>query len=84
MPPVMPYKKYPLTVIRPLARCEERQIIACADELGLSTMSCSCSFNLDGERAKTKRLLAQMTGGSSHLKRNLFASMSRIRPDYLA
>jgi len=84
MPPVMPYRKYPLTVIRPLALCEERQIIACADELGLSSHTCTCSFNLDGERKKTKRLIDQITGGSSHVKRNIFASMSRIRSDYLA
>ncbi len=84
MPPVMPYKKYPLTVIRPLALCEERQIIACAEELELSSSTCTCSFNLEGERKKTKRLIDRMTGGSSHIKRNIFASMSRVRTDYLA
>lgn len=84
MPPVMPYRKYPLTVIRPLALCEERQIIACAEELDLTSFTCSCSFNLEGERKKTKRLIDRMTGGSSHIKRNIFASMSRVRTDYLA
>ncbi|MEN6492171.1 MAG: ATP-binding protein [Rectinema sp.] len=84
MPPVMPYKKYPLTVIRPLSLCEERQIIGCADELNLTSFTCSCSFNLEGERKKTRRLIDQITGDSSHIKRNIFASMSRVRPDYLA
>jgi tRNA 2-thiocytidine biosynthesis protein TtcA len=84
MPPIMPYKKYPLTVIRPLSLCEERQIIACAEELDLTSFTCSCSFNLEGERKKTRRLIDQITGNSSHVKRNIFASMSRVRPDYLA
>ena len=84
MPPVMHYKKYPLTVIRPLSLCEERQIIACAEELNLTTFTCSCPFNLEGERKKTKRLIDQITGGSSHIKRNIFSSMSRVQSDYLA
>lgn len=83
MPPVMPYTKYPLTIIRPLALCEERQIIACAHELDLMSVSCSCSFNLDGERKKTKRYIDQLTQGSSRIKRNIFASMSRIQKEYL-
>ena len=83
MPPVMPYRKYPITVIRPLALCEERQILACADELGLSAYTCTCSFNLQGERKKARELLEHLTEGSSHKKRNIFESMSRIRKDYL-
>lgn len=84
MPPVMPYRKYPITVIRPLALCEERQIIACAQELELTSHTCSCSFNLEGERKKTRQMIETLTGGSSHAKRNLFSAMSRIKPDYLA
>ncbi|MCX8014362.1 MAG: tRNA 2-thiocytidine biosynthesis TtcA family protein [Rectinema sp.] len=84
MPPVMPYRNYPIIVIRPLALCEERQIIACAQELDFISHTCSCSFNLEGERKKTRQLIETLTGGSSHTKRNLFNSMSRIKPDYLA
>lgn len=84
MPPVMPYKNYPLTVIRPLALCEERQIIACAEELGLVSHTCTCDFNLEGARKTTRRHLETLTGGSSLAKRNLFAAMSHIKTDYLA
>lgn len=84
MPPVMRYEKYPLTVIRPLALCEERQVLACAEELELVSHTCTCGFNTHGARKQTRRLIETLTGGSSHAKRNLFASMSRIRHDYLA
>lgn len=84
MPPVMPYKNYPLTVIRPLALCEERQVVACARELGFISHTCSCPFNQEGARKKTRDLIETLTGGSSHAKRNIFRSMSDIRTDYLA
>jgi tRNA(Ile)-lysidine synthase TilS/MesJ len=84
MPPVMPYINYPLTVIRPLALCEERQILECAEELGFVSNTCTCGFNTLGERKKTRRSLEVLTSGSSHSKRNLFKSMSTIKTDYLA
>jgi tRNA 2-thiocytidine biosynthesis protein TtcA len=84
MPPVMTYDNYPLTVIRPLALCEERQIIACAESLRFSSHTCTCDFNLEGTRKKTKRLIETMTNGSSHAKRNLFKSMGTVKPRYLA
>jgi len=84
MPPVMRYDNYPLTVIRPLALCEERQVIACAEELGFVSHTCTCDFNLDGARKRTRALLETLTEGSSHAKRNLFGSMSNVKTDYLA
>jgi len=84
MPPVMKYDNYPLTVIRPLALCEERQVIACAGELGFASHTCSCDFNLEGARKTTRKLIETLTGGSSHAKRNIFKSMSQVKPDYLA
>ncbi len=84
MPPVMKYDNYPLTVIRPLALCEERQVVACAGELGFASHTCSCDFNLEGARKTTRKLIETLTGGSSHAKRNIFKSMSQVKPDYLA
>lgn len=84
MPPVMKYDNYPLTVIRPLALCEERQVVACAQELGFVSNTCTCGFNLDGARKTTRKLLETLTGGSSLAKRNIFKSMSQVKKDYLA
>lgn len=84
MPPVMKYDKYPLTVIRPLALCEERQVVACAEELAFVSHTCTCDFNLEGARKTTRKLLEALTTGSSHAKRNIFKSMSQVKTDYLA
>lgn len=84
MPPVMEYDNYPLTVIRPMALCEERQVIACAAELGFVSQVCTCDFNQEGARKTTRKLLENLTGGSSLAKRNLFKSMSHVKTDYLA
>jgi len=84
MPPVMKYDNYPLTVIRPLALCEERQVSACAAELGFVSHTCTCDFNLEGARKTTRKLLENLTSGSSLAKRNIFKSMSQVQTDYLA
>lgn len=84
MPPVMEYDNYPLTVIRPMALCEERQVIACAAELGFVSQVCTCDFNLEGARKTTRKLLENLTGGSGLAKRNLFKSMSHVKTEYLA
>lgn len=84
MPPVVRYAKYPLSVIRPLALCEERQIIAFAREKGFASVSCTCGFDGASRRKEVRRKVEELTGGSSALKRKLFASMSDIRDEYLA
>jgi tRNA(Ile)-lysidine synthase TilS/MesJ len=53
MPTVMPYKKYsPHRSFGPLSLCEERQIIGCATSYNLTSFTCSCSINLEGETQK--------------------------------
>jgi tRNA 2-thiocytidine biosynthesis protein TtcA len=84
MPPVVRYAKYPLTVIRPLALCEERQVVAFAEEKGFRGLTCTCGFDGASRRKEVRAKLAALTGGSSALKRNLFSSMSNVKPDYLA
>ncbi len=84
MPPILRYAKYPLAVIRPLALCEERQVLAFAEEKGFSGLTCTCGFDGASRRKEVRAKIAALTGGSSELKRNLFSSMSRIKPDYLA
>ena len=45
MSPIVRYRKYPLAVIRPLALCEERQVIAFAEEKGFRGLTCTCGFD---------------------------------------
>jgi tRNA 2-thiocytidine biosynthesis protein TtcA len=84
MLPVVKYDKYPLSVIRPLALCEERQIISFADEKGFRSAVCTCPYGLESKRREVRKRIALLTNGSSELKRNLFDSMSNVNQDYLA
>lgn len=84
MPPVVRYSKYPLSVIRPLALCEERQIEAFAREKGFSSVTCTCGYDGASRRKEVRAKIEALTGGSSELKRNLFRSMSKVNAEYLA
>jgi tRNA 2-thiocytidine biosynthesis protein TtcA len=83
MLPVLKYSKYPLTIIRPLALCEERQIVGFAAEKGFRSAVCTCPFGLESKRREVRERVALLTGGSSALKRNLFDSMSAVKSEYL-
>lgn len=84
MPPVVRYAKYPLAVIRPLALCEERQIIAFAEEKGFAGAVCACGFDGASRRREIREKIRALTGDSGELKRNLFRSMSNVNAEYLA
>jgi tRNA 2-thiocytidine biosynthesis protein TtcA len=83
MLPMLKYSKYPLSIIRPLALCEERQIVDFAAEKGFRSAVCTCPYGLESKRREVRARVAHLTGGSSALKRNLFASMSAVKEEYL-
>lgn len=83
MLPVLAYKKYPLSIIRPLALCEERQIIAYADENEFRSAVCTCPYGRDSKRREVRGRISALTGGSGEQKRRLFESMSNIKEEYL-
>jgi tRNA 2-thiocytidine biosynthesis protein TtcA len=83
MLPVFRYSKYPVAVIRPLALCEERQVIAFAEAKGFRSAVCTCPYGVDSKRREVRARIKELTGGSSRLKRNLFDSMSNVRKEYL-
>ena len=83
MLPIFQYEKYPVQVIRPLALCEERQVIDFAQAKGFRSAVCTCPYGQDSKRRVVRTRIAELTGGSSALKRNLFDSMSNVKPEYL-
>jgi len=83
MLPVLKYGKYPVKIIRPLALCEERQVISFAEEKGFRSAVCTCPFGRDSKRREVRERVALLTGGSSAIKRNLFDSMSDVNEEYL-
>jgi tRNA 2-thiocytidine biosynthesis protein TtcA len=83
MLPTLKYEKYPVSIIRPLALCEERQVIAFAEEKGFRSAVCTCPYGRESKRREVRARIATLTGGSSQLKRNLFESMSNVNEAYL-
>lgn len=83
MLPVLNYDKYPVSIIRPLALVEERQVIAFAEEKGFRSAVCTCPFGRASKRKTVRARIATLTEGSSLLKRNLFESMEHINEKYL-
>jgi tRNA 2-thiocytidine biosynthesis protein TtcA len=83
MLPVLKYEKYPVSILRPLALCEERQVIAFAQEKGFRSAACTCPYGRDSKRREVRARITELTGGSSQLKRNLFESMSNVNAEYL-
>lgn len=83
MPVRLAYRKYPVSLIRPLAYLEERQIIACADEQGFLRAACTCPYGARSARAGMRAKLAAFTGGSGEVKRRILASLSSGPRDLL-
>jgi tRNA 2-thiocytidine biosynthesis protein TtcA len=61
MPVMLTYRKYPVTLIRPLAYLEEQQVIACADRLDILKAACTCPFGLNSSRREFRRGIAALT-----------------------
>ncbi|MDR2210192.1 MAG: tRNA 2-thiocytidine biosynthesis TtcA family protein [Spirochaetaceae bacterium] len=77
------YRKYPVTLIRPLAYLEERQIIACAQEQDILTGACTCPYGVNSKRRDMRKKLAAFTGNSGPVKRRILAALSREAPGFI-
>ncbi|HSV56434.1 MAG TPA: ATP-binding protein, partial [Magnetospirillaceae bacterium] len=84
MLPVLRYDKYPSVLIRPLALCEERQIVAFAEYKGFRSAACTCPYGQTSRRLSIRKQIANLTGGSGAAKRRIFESMSNVKPGYLS
>ena len=76
MPMLLSYKKYPLSLIRPLGYLEERQIISCAAEQNFLSAACTCPYGINSGRRDMRDKIAAFTGNSSAVKRRLLAAIS--------
>ncbi|MDR2313718.1 MAG: tRNA 2-thiocytidine biosynthesis TtcA family protein [Spirochaetaceae bacterium] len=75
MPVKLRYRKYPVTLIRPLAYLEERQIIACANEQDILTGTCTCPYGVNSTRRDMREKLAALTGNSGPVKRRILRAL---------
>ena len=65
------YDKYPLSLIRPLAYIEERQIIACATENNILKAACTCPYGANSARRDVRKRITELTGNSGDVKRRI-------------
>ncbi len=83
MPAKLEYEKYPVTLIRPLAMLEERQIIEYADAADILKSTCTCAYGNNSERRAMRAKIAALTGNSGHTKRRILAGLSSGAKDLL-
>jgi tRNA 2-thiocytidine biosynthesis protein TtcA len=76
MPVILQYRKYPVSLIRPLAYIEEQQIIACAEEKGILKAACTCPYGIHSKRREIRQNLAALTGNSGAVKRRILKALS--------
>jgi len=84
MPILLKYKKYPVSLIRPLALLEEKQIIACAAENNILKNACTCPYGQNSKRHEMRRRLAEFTGvDAGDIKRRILKALAEGKNDYL-
>ncbi|MDR2517307.1 MAG: tRNA 2-thiocytidine biosynthesis TtcA family protein [Spirochaetaceae bacterium] len=84
MPVLLKYRKYPVSLIRPLGYVEERQIIACAAEQDILRAACTCPYGANSRRLEIRKRLAEFTGGDRAVKRRILKSLCGKTFDFLA
>jgi tRNA 2-thiocytidine biosynthesis protein TtcA len=83
MPMFLPYRKYPVSLIRPLGYLEERQIIACAAGMGILAAACTCPYGIHSKRRDLRRRIAGLTGDSGAVKRRILKALASGSEDLL-
>lgn len=83
MPPVLRFKKYPVTIIRPLCFADVKTIIKHTTSAGYICSSCTCCYQENSTRKDSRQRLNALTKNSSELKRNLFEALRNINTEYL-
>ena len=84
MPMYLAYRKYPISLIRPLAYLEEQQIIACAAEQNILLSACTCPYGTNSGRKNIRKRIEDFTEGSGAVKRRILAALSAGKEDLLA
>ena len=75
MPILLEYRKYPVSLIRPLALLEERQIIECAAANDILKTACTCPYGVNSQRRDIRQRIAAFTGGSGAVKRRILRAL---------
>ena len=86
MPVFMKYRKFPVTLIRPLALLEEKQIIECASEQNILKAACTCPYGQNSKRRDTRSKIADFVGkgkDAGDIKRRMLKALGEGKIDLL-
>lgn len=83
MVPRLAYKKYPVTIVRPLCYAPVEEIAAHAAEAGYFGWTCTCGFQDNSARKNARRRLELLTDGKIDNKLRLFKALKNVNCDYL-
>ena len=83
MKPVMKYKKFPYTIIRPLVYVKEEQIKKFASSKKFLNFVCNCPYGINSKRLDIKKIINQLNKTNKLIRENIFYSLKNICKDYL-
>jgi len=84
MPPWLRSDDGDNVVIRPLIYCTEDELRAFAEHKAFPIIPCDlCGSQENLQRKQIKALLADLSSKNPHLKGNIFAALSNVRPSHL-
>ena len=97
MPILMKYRRYPVSLIRPLALLEEKSVISCANEQNILKNACTCPYGQKSKRRDIRDKIEVLTGlsgetlsevscgksGSGDIKRRMLRALGEGETDYL-
>jgi len=84
MPIILKYRKYPVSLIRPLALLEEKQIISCAAQQNILKNACTCPYGQNSGRKEMKSNIKNFTGDNGDIKRRILKALTEGKIDYLS
>jgi len=87
MPVLIKYRKYPISLIRPLSLLEEKDIISCAAERNILKNTCTCPYGQNSKRRDIRKKIAGFIGNvnenSGDVKRRILKALGEGKIDYL-
>ncbi|MCL2800176.1 MAG: tRNA 2-thiocytidine biosynthesis TtcA family protein [Treponema sp.] len=83
MPVLLKYRKYPVSLIRPLALLEEKQIISCAEEQKILKNACTCPYGQNSNRRSIRKKIEDFTDKDGEIKRRILKALGGGKVDYL-
>lgn len=83
MPPLLQMDKFPITIIRPMAKLSEADLREYAEEQQFKKMKKNCPYEHESNRAKVRQIVEEMKALNPEADASIWNSMENIKADYL-